>query len=58
MAAKKEIHIDELCIEWGKICKETDLNFQQYVKQKELEGYKILYSEDYSYSKEKKSCKN
>ena len=58
MAAKKEIHIDELCIEWGKICKETDLNFQQYVKQKELEGYKILYSEDYSYSKGKKSCKS
>ena len=46
---KKEIHVDQLCVDWGKTYEETNLHFQQYLKQTEAEGYKIIYSGDKLY---------
>lgn len=42
----KIIHIDDLCVEWGKQYTESDLHFSQYVKQKISEGWTVIYSED------------
>lgn len=42
----KEIHIDDLSVEWAKLYKDSDLHFNQYVKKKESEGWKIIYSEE------------